>query len=133
MDESLVNAIHAAFSAERPPARPVTAHRCYPSYDPLQRALRLTEEVAFTPAEFVRWLDRRRPKEVPRLTELPSGATRDGVAAALEGKYRELLSLHGGSCPPTSTGRSKVLPNGVKELPACERSPNKQGVPSRLQ
>jgi hypothetical protein len=28
MDESLVNAIHAAFPAERPPARPVTDHRC---------------------------------------------------------------------------------------------------------
>jgi hypothetical protein len=81
-----------------------------PSFDWLQRALKLTEEEAFTPAEFLHWLDRRRPVGAPRLTELPAGSTPEGVATALEAKYRELVCLHGGSCPPRSAGGAKACP-----------------------
>ena len=58
-----------------------------PGLNRLQRALSLTESVAFAPADFLRWLNRTRPKGCPELRDVP--LTVAGIAAATEGLFRE--------------------------------------------
>jgi hypothetical protein len=58
-----------------------------PGFDRLQRALSLAERTAFSPEDFLRWLNRTRPKGSPERTDVPW--TVEGIAAATESLFRE--------------------------------------------
>jgi hypothetical protein len=82
-----------------------------PGFDRLQRALDLAEKRAFGPEEFLRWLNRVRPKGKPELTEVP--LTADGQAKANEDVFQELVQWWSGylSLALTSIGRWRFRPN----------------------
>ena len=65
-----------------------------PGFERLQRALTLTERVAFVPEGFLRWLNRIRPKGEPELTELP--ITAEAVAKANDRALQERIRWWGG-------------------------------------
>src|SRR5262249_34457842 len=88
---------------------------------------------------------RLHPRGVSGLVEpAPAGGNAATYRAAVQphtgrscrGPGREVLGAGlplWGSCPPLSTGGVKVPPNGLKELRACERGPDVQGVASCFQ
>lgn len=65
-----------------------------PGFNRLKRALALAEEVAFTPEEFLRWLNGLRPAAEPELIELPP--TGAAVAAEITESYRSRVRWWGG-------------------------------------
>ena len=65
-----------------------------PGFNRLKRALALAEEVAFTPEEFLRWLNGLRPAAEPELIELP--LTGAAVAAEITESYRSRVRWWGG-------------------------------------
>jgi hypothetical protein len=58
-----------------------------PGTDRLRRALALAGTTAFSPADFLRWLNRVRPTGEPERPEVP--LTAEGVASATESLFRE--------------------------------------------
>jgi hypothetical protein len=58
-----------------------------PGLGRLMRALSLAEKVAFAPEEFLRWLNRTRPKGTPEQTNMPLAV--EGIASATESLFRE--------------------------------------------
>lgn len=66
----------------------------FPGFDRVQRALALTDRVAFVPEGFLRWLNRVRRKGEPALTVVP--LTVEGVADANEEAYRKRVVWWGG-------------------------------------
>jgi hypothetical protein len=65
-----------------------------PGFARLNRALARAQEAAFVPEGFLRWLNDVRPAGQPELTDVP--LTVEGVADAIEKRYRESISRLGG-------------------------------------
>jgi hypothetical protein len=65
-----------------------------PGFDRLQRALELTEKVAFVLKGFLRWLNRIRLVGEPEVTE--SSMTAEGQAEAHETAFQELVQWWSG-------------------------------------
>ena len=61
-----------------------------PGFDRLQRALNMTEEAAFRPEGFLRWLNDRRPAGAPKATELT--LTVEGVADATAMMFKDRVN-----------------------------------------
>ena len=79
---------------ERLTVPPFLFWELHPGFDRLQRALALTEKVAFVPEGFLRWLNRVRPKGKPELTAVRLTAER--VADEIEEVFRERVRWWGG-------------------------------------
>ena len=79
---------------ERMSVPPFLLWKNLPGFERLQRALTLSERVAYVPEGFVRWLNRYRLKGTAKVTEVSLTAER--VAAATEKGYREDVKWHGG-------------------------------------
>jgi len=65
-----------------------------PGFDRLQRALELTEKVAFVPKGFLRWLNRTRAAGEPEVTEI--SMTAEGQAEVNEQAFQELVQWWSG-------------------------------------
>jgi hypothetical protein len=65
-----------------------------PGLDRLQKALDLAEKAALVPAGFLRWMNKRRPKEKPELTELP--LTAESIADSTEVILQETVKRWSG-------------------------------------
>jgi hypothetical protein len=65
-----------------------------PGFDRLQRALALTEQAAFVPEGFLRWLNCVRPTVERELTEVPF--TAEGIADATAKMYQARVEWWGG-------------------------------------
>jgi hypothetical protein len=79
---------------ERLNVPPFLLWEAFPGFDRVQRALALTDRVAFVPEGFLRWLNHVRPKGEPALTAVP--LTVEGVADANEEAYRKRVEWWGG-------------------------------------
>jgi hypothetical protein len=65
-----------------------------PGFDRLQGAFTLTEEAAFVPEGYLRWLNGIRPAGEPELTEVP--LTVEGIATATDELFRKCVEWWGG-------------------------------------
>jgi hypothetical protein len=73
---------------------PFTFWEGLPGFARLKRALARAEEAAFVPEGFLRWLNDVRPAGQPELSDV--ALTVEGVADAVEKRYRESISRKGG-------------------------------------
>jgi hypothetical protein len=65
-----------------------------PGFDRLQRALKLSENAAFVPEGFLRWLNAIRPAGEAERAEVP--LTVEGVVTATEELFRQRIQWWGG-------------------------------------
>jgi hypothetical protein len=79
---------------ERMTVPPFALWESLPSFDRLQRALKLAERAAFTPEGFLLWLNDIWPAGETKRTEV--SLTVEGVAAATEETFRKRVEWWGG-------------------------------------
>jgi hypothetical protein len=79
---------------ERMNVPPFLLWEVYPGFDRLQRALALAETAAFTPEDYVRWLNRIRRAGEPEVTH--AAPTVEGLASANEKAFRQRVEWWGG-------------------------------------